>query len=248
MEISGGGGFGATAMAVMATDPSDPSGNKLVVSKIVITNPGVGYTGAPTVSLVGGGGNGATLGTAVTAANVSGGLTKTGAGTLSLYGQNTFTGPTVVNNGTLQVGIVHQAMSANYGGTGNRNDAYSIGRDITVAAGSQVIVTQLGAFDSGGAPLANAHNVRITNVATTTDVATATVPAGGGTLSNGFAFVPISPVTLLPGTYRISADTGVDAWADFGLTSFDPGNGAITYGNSYYGGTGSMPTTGWGRQ
>jgi len=70
-----------------------------ILTNIVVTSPGRGYTAA-TVSLSGGGGTGASA-TALLAPNVSGGLTKLGAGTLTLSGANAFTGPVQVSAGTL---------------------------------------------------------------------------------------------------------------------------------------------------
>lgn len=91
--ISGGGGTGATARAVLSGD---------VVSSIVVTNPGTGYTSAPTVTLVGGGGStAATIGAVTTSANTSGGMTFTGAGTTTITGTNTYSGATSINNGTV---------------------------------------------------------------------------------------------------------------------------------------------------
>ena len=95
MNISGGGGSGATAAATI-----DANGN---LTGITITNPGVGYTSAPTLSLSGGGGVGSISRAAGLAANVCGGLTKVGGGTLILSGANTFSGVTTVSNGTLDL-------------------------------------------------------------------------------------------------------------------------------------------------
>lgn len=91
----------ATGYAVVGIDPANVSTFGKVTS-VVITNPGV-ITGTPTVSLVGGGGTGAAVSVASTGANTSGGLTKIGAGILTLTGSNTFTGLTSVTNGTLSV-------------------------------------------------------------------------------------------------------------------------------------------------
>ena len=62
VEISGGGGFGATAVATI-------NGSNQV-SGITITNPGRGYTSTPTVTISGGGGSGATA-TAATPTTVT---------------------------------------------------------------------------------------------------------------------------------------------------------------------------------
>ena len=102
VDITGGGGTGATASAVVDLDPTSVNFGK--VTGITITNPGVDYTSAPTITLRGGlgtGGVAATIGTPTTVANTSGGLTKNGLGTLTLTGVNTYGGVTTVNNGVL---------------------------------------------------------------------------------------------------------------------------------------------------
>ncbi|WP_395750689.1 autotransporter-associated beta strand repeat-containing protein [Prosthecobacter sp.] len=102
-----GDGTGATGYAVVDTDPLSATFGQ--VTGIVVTNPGVNYTTA-TVTLVGGGGSGATAGSTL-AANTSGGLTKQGAGTLTLSGANTYTGLTLVNAGTLALGASNTIAS-----------------------------------------------------------------------------------------------------------------------------------------
>ncbi len=90
-------GIGATASAVV-----DPVTG--VMTAIRITNPGTDYTLPPTVTLDQGEGSSATLGTvAIGASATSGGLTKKGAGTLTLTGANTYSGNTTVNEGTLSL-------------------------------------------------------------------------------------------------------------------------------------------------
>lgn len=96
VQITGGGGKGATAVPVLNANG--------VVTGITVTNPGNGYTSAPTVALYGGGSTTpATLGTAALAPNVGGGFTKTGAGVLTLTGSSTYTGATTISGGTLKL-------------------------------------------------------------------------------------------------------------------------------------------------
>jgi autotransporter-associated beta strand protein len=96
VQISGGGGSNATAYATISNG---------AVTSIVVTCPGAGYTSAPAVILFGGGyTTAATPGTTIIAANVSGGLTKLGSGTLILSGSNSYAGPTVITAGTLKLG------------------------------------------------------------------------------------------------------------------------------------------------
>ena len=94
-------GSGATAIAQI--DYSTGGATSGQVTNILVTNPGNDYSTPPTVALFGGGGTGATLGVPTLAANVSGGLTKIGAGSLTLSGGSTYTGNTVVNGGTLSL-------------------------------------------------------------------------------------------------------------------------------------------------
>ncbi len=96
VTITGGAGTGARALATV-------SGG--VVTGVMITSPGTGYASSDLLTnvVIGGGGSGAVLGTAVLAANTSGGLVKLGAGALTLAAGNTYTGATRVLGGTLNL-------------------------------------------------------------------------------------------------------------------------------------------------
>ena len=89
-----GDGVGATAVATV-------SGG--VVTGIVITNPGVGYTTAAANLIGGHPATPALLDPANFSANASGALNKVGPGTLTLGGANTYTGATNIKAGTLRV-------------------------------------------------------------------------------------------------------------------------------------------------
>lgn len=150
ISITGGGGTGATAVANMVDDGSGNGTYK--IASITITSPGTGYTSTPTISVVGGGGNGAALGAANMAVNSSGGLTKKGAGTLTLGGNNTYAGLTQVSQGTLLVtgsllGSADASSGTTLGGTGTIAGAIIEG-GATLLGGNGTTAT--GALTSSG--------------------------------------------------------------------------------------------------
>lgn len=110
VKITGGGGTGATAMA----DFNVATGQ---VTGITVTSPGSGYTSAPTVTVAGGGGTALTA-TAAIGAVSGGGLTKIGAGILTLTQANTFTGPIAINGGKLAFGGSYAANAVSVGAAG----------------------------------------------------------------------------------------------------------------------------------
>ncbi len=113
VTLAGGGGVGVTASAQIDFSSG-------TVTNILISNPGSGYSGGDvlTVTFTGGGGSGAGANTPGLAVNTSGGLLKTGVGTLTLAGANTFAGDTTVSNGTLALGVGGSLASTNINVTG----------------------------------------------------------------------------------------------------------------------------------
>ena len=122
VTISGGGGSGATAEAVVING---------VVTAINVTNPGTGYTAAPTVTLSYAGANigvtAATIGASTLTTNTAGAMSFIGTGTTTLTNPaNSFVGTSVVG-GVLQINVDGDLGAANGGVTLNGGVLYNAG-------------------------------------------------------------------------------------------------------------------------
>jgi fibronectin-binding autotransporter adhesin len=95
IKLVGGDGVGATAVPILGAGGT--------ITGIKVTNPGTGYTVAPTATISGGGGTGASAGAINLGVNVGGSLVKQGTGTLSIGGNNSFSGSTLITEGTLRL-------------------------------------------------------------------------------------------------------------------------------------------------
>lgn len=84
-----------------------------------------------------------TFGGVIANGTAAGGVTKAGAGVVTLTGANTYTGPTAVNAGTLRVngsvaGAVTVGSGARIGGTGTIGGPLAVGAGATLDAGASV--------------------------------------------------------------------------------------------------------------
>ena len=114
IQVNGGNGSGATAVAIMADDGTGNGTFK--VASITITNPGTGYTIAPTAAQINIQGNATTnltFGNATLGTNSPGNFTFTGSGTTTLSGNNTYTGNTIISGGTtLELGSANAVQNS----------------------------------------------------------------------------------------------------------------------------------------
>ena len=170
ITLSGGTGTGATAVA-------NVSGGQ--VTGFTITSPGVGYTAGDvlTVSIFGGGATtAATAGTITLGATASGGFAKNGAGTLTLTNRNTYTGATVINEGT---------VVANPGNAAT-NGSFSYTSGITINSGATLQAGPNGLFGWDGTqvkPITVNAGATLATTGAGVDVNVGNVTLNGGTLA-----------------------------------------------------------------
>lgn len=249
---------GATAVANMVDDGTGRGTWK--VASVTITNPGQNFTATPVLSLRGGSptvaANLSTISLA-TAANVSGGLLKKGAGTLGLAAASTYTGPTAINSGVLALrsgGSIDASSSISIATDAvldvSAIDTYSLAQTL-VAEGSgtaTVVGSVMGNVSASGrtidlqngaalGTLAVTGNLAITDCTLRFDLGpdntcdtidiSGYVYPGGGT--NTIDVAPLNSLTsLAAGDYTLmTASSGFDG-------TFVLGSSALTVGDTIY--------------
>lgn len=195
LAISGG----ATAVAEVVDG---------TVRSITVTSRGGNFEKPPTVAVFGGGsGSGLVAATPVLAANVSGGLVKTGAGVLSLTGKNTYRGLTSVEQGRLRIfgdlaGAVRVEAGATFAGCGEIAGSLEAVVDSTVAASGDKPLTISGdATIAGKLSVTFGAQLDVAGLLTLTDATLAVQPSG--TEDGGSARV-IASYGSLTGKFRAS--------------------------------------------
>jgi fibronectin-binding autotransporter adhesin len=120
---------GSNAVAINNNTLEGAAGNDLVV---IQNNTNVG--------------GGMTIGSVIADNTTATGLTKSGAGALTLSGPNTYTGATTINGGTVTAGV---AQSGTTGAFGN-NSALILANNATTAVDITGFNTQIGSLTGGG--------------------------------------------------------------------------------------------------
>lgn len=228
--IQDGQGFDATAYAVVGTNPNDPTTYGKITG-IQVTNPGFNFDGNATLKFIGGGGTAPASGysinlTPTTSSGFqdSGGLTKVGAGTLTLlgtYNKNNSTGSPTVNSIT-SAGTAAAIGFGNIPAAGAGNAGAGFRNNTSTYIGPTVI-------EAGTLALSNSSTNN--NLPYSSMIVVGDVPGNGGsvfdvsgtTTAGGFH---LGPNQILAGFGTVKGTAGVTIGAASGGSNFGGGNGS----------------------
>jgi uncharacterized delta-60 repeat protein len=238
-------GSGAAAGATTPATAGQAKGNVMFVQDA---------TASTTIEV--GPGNTQTLAGGSDGISGAGGLTKTGAGTLVLSGDNTYTGATTVTAGTLQIGTggtsgsVAGNISNNAAVVFNRSDNITFAGVIsgtgTLTKQGGGVLTLSGANTFSGATTVSAGTLRLAGAGTLgsgvlTFAAGASLDLNGVNtslpeLSGGFG-VALGTATLSVGTNNASTTYSGVISGTGGLTKLGTGTLTLSGANTFSGGT-----------
>ena len=157
MATNGGSGYIGAPLVTISTSGSGAGAMAIAtisggaVTNLVLTCPGQNYVAGDVITFAFAGGGATsvassyvyTLQTGDVAANPGGGLTKIGSGSLYFTGGGTYTGTTLVNNGTLAgSGMIFGPVSVSSGGTlavgssPTTIGTFTVNNSVTLSAGS----------------------------------------------------------------------------------------------------------------
>lgn len=219
--VDGGGGSGASAVATLGADGK--------ITGFVITNPGTDYTSAPTIHVVRAGEADQTVAsgniTLASNASYSGGLIKSGAGTLILNGSNTYEGRTTINAGTVRMGHANALSSFEnelvINGNGSTLDMQGHSKNVSYLEGTgDSIITGTGDIGSN-----------ILSVNQTSDTAFAGALQNNVSLAkSGSGTLTLSGTHTTEGSFEVSGGTLAITGTKSGLGDVTVSSGGILGG------------------
>jgi autotransporter-associated beta strand protein len=232
VTISGGGGTGATAVAII-----NASG---AVTDIIITNPGSGYTSAPTFTIAApASGTQATVASS-TIATGNGGITVSGSNALILTAANTYTGSTTINPAaTLQLGDGTSGHDGTISTSSGILDNGNLIYNRNGAPSSNLVIS-----GSGTVTISGPGSQTLTNTNTYTGLTTinsgATLQLGDGTTGHDGTILNTSGITdngALIYNRNVAESSGVVITGSGSVTISGPGSQTLTAANTYTGAT-----------
>ncbi len=175
---------------------------------------------------------------ALTDGGLGGSLTKVGTASLTMTGNNTYNGPTLVNNGALVVtgsltnSAVTVASGALFSGTNAVVGGLAVSGSAILAGGSATITGAGGlTVNTGGTAMLTAANATIGGGMTLANGGTATLSTGNATIGGPFSVNSGGVLTLNLGNsaaaVNVGSGNGLMTLSDGTASFYGPGNYAV---------------------